>query len=247
MDQPVVDMLKYLINSTREMDDIENSQKTFYLNKFLRYGDSPKALSWNDEKTQEIRFNLISDLFKHENNIPFSIHEVGCGLAHYLEYLSHRYPQALYSGSDIVPEFLEYNKKKYPDKQFFLDNIASEKSDSVLSFMDVDYYCLNGTFHTKEENSVHEWENFIFKSIKNMFTLAKKGIAFNFLTSNSDYYDSSLYYANPAEIITWCLRNCSRFISIRHDLPLFEFFVYIYKEDFIKKTYPEHHKYFKNI
>jgi hypothetical protein len=227
------------------MDPVAASQQEFYLKKFRHYGDSPESLSWNDKKTQYLRFEKISELFRYERSVPFSIHEIGCGLAHFREYLD-EYPKPFtYSGSDILAEFIEMDKKKFPGCSFVVENISRDLDLLTPSIKGFDYYCLNGTFHTKEQNSVEDWEVFVCKSMKNMFSMAKKGICVNFLTSYSDYYDSNLYYADPKNILDWCVTNCSRFVSISHDIPLFEFFVFVYKEEFIRQQFPDFPKYFK--
>jgi hypothetical protein len=227
------------------MDDIVSSQKKFYLKKFRLYGDNPQSLSWNDKKSQYVRFQMITELFKYERSNQFSVHEIGCGLGHFKEFLDQYMESVSYSGSDIVVEFIEIDSKKFPDCSFFVESISNDLDSINPSVKGRDYYCLNGTFHTKEQNSVNEWESFVFKSMKNMFSMAKKGICVNFLTSYSDFYDGNLYYADPKNIFNWCMTNCSRFVSISHDIPLYEFFVYIYKEDFIKEKFPDFPKYFK--
>jgi len=67
-----------------------------------------------------------------------------------------------------------------------------------------------------------------------MYNMANKGICVNFLTTYCDYFNDNLYYADPGRIIDWSIRKCSRFISFHHDIPLYEYFMYIYKEDLLK-------------
>ncbi len=76
--------------------------------------------------------------------------------------------------------------------------------------------------------------------------MAKKGIAFNFLKSYSDYYDDKLYYADPKRILNRIIRNYSRFVSISQIILLYEFTVLIYKESFIKSIFTSYKKYFKS-
>lgn len=227
------------------MGKIEKTQKAFYLGKFKTFGDDPRSLSWSDKKTQLLRFKRITELFKYENSHSFSVHEVGCGLAHFKEFLNTLCLNCIYSGSDIIPDFIEHNRRKYPQCDFLVQNIALDYDHIDKTIKGKDYYCISGTFYTKEDNSVKEWETFVFKSLSNMFEMAKKGIAFNFLTSYSNFYDKKLYYADPKKMIDWCLKNLSRFIAIFHDTPLYEFTVVVYKEKFIKEKFPKYKKYFK--
>ena len=227
------------------MRKIEESQENLYLSKFKKFGDDPRSMSWNDKESQYLRFQKISELFKYENNSEtFSIHEVGCGLAHFKEFLDNHGYNCIYSGNDISPEFIDQCKNKYPQCHFSVQNIAVDYDQIDDAIKGKDYYCLSGTFHTKEDNSIPDWESFIFKSIENMFKMAKKGISFNFLITHSEFYDKKLYYADPKEIMGWCVKNLSRFISIEHDIPLYEFFVCVYKEGYIKEKFPDYEKYF---
>lgn len=227
------------------MNELAESQKRFYLNKYQRYGDDPRSLSWNDKNSQYLRFEKISELFTFEKRNLFTVHEIGCGLAHFKTFIGTKKYNLTYSGSDIIEEFIVKNQEKIPECSFFIANISDDLGILNEKIQGFDYYFLNGTFHTKGLNDINEWEFFIFRSINNMFHLAKKGICINFLTSFSDYQDDLLYYANPGQIMNWCIEKCSRFVIINHNLPLFEFFVYIYKEDFINGQYPEYQRYFK--
>ncbi len=163
------------------MKEITESQKFFYLKKFQQYGDSPLSLSWNDKKTQYLRFQKIAELFKYEHSNRFSVHEIGCGLAHFKEFLN-EYPASIsYSGSDIVEEFIGKNKIKFPECPFFVENISNDLESINDSVKGYDYYCLNGTFHTKEQNSIENWENFVFKSTKICLEWQRKGYVSIFL------------------------------------------------------------------
>ena len=226
------------------MGNLEESQKNLYLGKFEIHGDSPKALSWNDKKSQHLRFQRLSELFRYEKDSETSsVHEIGCGLAHFKDFLDKSKHSCIYSGSDIIPEFIEHCESKHPQCQFSIQNIATDYDQILDTVKGKDYYCLNGTFYTKEDNSVADWESFIFRSIANMFKMARKGIAFNFLTVYSQFYDEKLYYADPKEIMDWCIKNLSRFVLIEHDIPLYEFFVCVYREEYVKERFPDYERY----
>lgn len=226
------------------MMGLEESQRLLYRKKYLQFGDNPRSLSWNDRDSQYLRFSRLAQLFRFERDGRFSVHEVGCGLAHFKDFLNDIGCGCEYSGSDIMPEFIERDLEKHPKCEFYEQNIGDDFESIPSRLKGKDYYCLNGTFYTKENNPVEMWEQFIFNSIRNMFRMAKKGICVNFLTSCSDFYDNRLYYAEPQQVIGFAFDHLSRFVSISHDLPLFEFFIYVYKEDFIRSQYPGYEKYF---
>lgn len=220
------------------MNRIEEFQKKFYRDKFKRYGDDPRALSWNDRKTQMVRFQSLAELFMYEVTGPYTVHEAGCGLAHFKEVLDRDYPECIYSGSDILPEFIEHDRERYPDGEFTVQNIGDEFDRISESVKGKDYYCVSGTFNAIGDCPLTEWEGFISRSIENMFRMASKGIGFNFLSSFSGYHCEDLYYANPGTMMNWCVKNISRFTMILHNTPLYEFTVLVYKEAFFQELFP---------
>lgn len=228
-------------------NNCEDHQKDIYLKKFQQYGDSAETLSWNNKNSQYLRFEKITELFKYERTHHFSVHDVGCGLGHFWEFLSNRFNGISYSGSDIIEEFIEWDKTKFPEGSFFIQDISDNIESFNSSIVGLDYYCTSGTFYRKDQKTVDDWELLVFKSMKNMFSMAKKGICVNFLTSYSDFFDDNLYYADPKKIFNWAISNCSRFVTVSHETPLYEFFIYIYKEEFIREQFsgPEYSKYFK--
>jgi len=226
---------------------ISEGQKELYSKKYCLFGDNTKSLLWNNQESQFLRFSQLAQLFQFENSNRFSVHEIGCGLAHFKDFLDSQNIYCQYSGSDIVPDFIKASKKKYPPSFFTLQDISVDFNKIKKRIRGKDYYCLSGTFYTKEDNSIRKWESFVFKSMENMFRMAKKGVAFNFLTSYSTFYDKKLYYANPGKIMNWCNKKLSRFIILSHNIPLYEFTVFLYKKEFIKKNFPQksYGKYFK--
>lgn len=64
--------------------------------------------------------------------------------------------------------------------------------------------------------------------LKEMYRVCRLGVAFNLTTDYVDYRDEYLYYYSPEEVFSFC-RSLSRFVTLRHDYPLYEFTVYIYR------------------
>jgi hypothetical protein len=58
-----------------------------------------------------------------------------------------------------------------------------------------------------------------------MATLARRGFAFNALTSyaDSEKKRADLYYADPGYWFDFCKRGHSRRVTLLHDYPLYEF------------------------
>ena len=93
------------------------------------------------------------------------------------------------------------------------------------------------------------WEDYCYKLIEKMFSICKKGIVFNFLTSNNTFTKDDLIYFNPMKILDFCINKLSRFVIVDNCYPLYEVTITVYKKDFIKELYPEgcFIKYFRNF
>ena len=217
-------------------EDIGRRQRQFYLEKFEKYQDSPQSLSWTNKVTQYVRFDLLSRLFRHEDEEhPFSVHEIGSGLAHFYEFLKERTRYKVdYSGSEVVEEFIRHTADKYPFLNISHRDIAEHVPEDRY-----DYLVLSGTFNPIQDIEKDRWTSFREKMVVNMFKMAKKGIGINFLTGYSDFCDEGLYYCDPKELYDFIQKNLSRYFIIDNSYPLYEFTALIYKEEFIRSIYKE--------
>jgi hypothetical protein len=230
------------------MSRIIDDQISFYKSRFEKYGDDPKSLSYNSVTSQNLRFKILSELFKFEVSDGFSVHEVGCGLAHMRGYLLERGVGCEYSGSDICHEFIKSNRKKYPECDFWLQDMSLNLCDICSDAKGKDYYVQSGAFNPIGRTNKEDWERFVFSIISNMFQMCSKGIAFNFLTlySDEECRSGDLYYADPCFVFDWCKRNLSRFVTLIEDSPFYEFTILVFREDFVRSLYPEEFaKYFR--
>ena len=224
-------------------------QKKFYQEKYGQFGDDPRALGYNDAESQRLRFKILCELFRYETNQRFSVHEVGCGLAHFGAWLQEKKINSEYSGSDISGNFIEIARAKFPESEFLLQNMGEDFDRLEARGNGKDYYVLSGTFNPMNETPVKEWEEFVLKVIGNMFRACRKGIAFNLLTSYSHEArrSKSLYYSDPKIVYDWCKTHLSRFVTVIEDTPLYEFTVLVYKEEFIRSLYASgFDKYFRS-
>jgi hypothetical protein len=62
-------------------------------------------------------------------------------------------------------------------------------------------------------------------TISDLASLGSRGFAFNALTtySDADRQRPDLYYADPLVCFDHCRRTFSRFVTLLHDYPLYEF------------------------
>ena len=229
------------------MKDLLARQKAFYEERYKAFGDDPRSLSYNSIESQRLRFRVLAELFRHEAGRGFSIHEAGCGLAHFNEFLQTEGPSCTYSGSDIYEPFIEASRAKFPDSAFVLQDMSVALDRIHPAARGSDYYVVSGTFNPINDCDPDQWEAFVFRVVNNMFALAGKGIAFNLLTTYVDYRDDQLYYADPRRFYDWCKTNLSRFVTVVSDYALYEFSVLVYKPAFVRSLHTqEFERYFSS-
>jgi len=189
------------------------------------HGDSPHSVQYSDGESHYARFDVLCSIASPLT----SVLDVGCGLAHLYRYLKATGFEGRYMGVDIVPEFIESAENMLADDP----NANVRLNDSAESLPSgYDYALLSGVFN----NRMHDNLRFMETTLKRMYSVAKKGIAFNAMSTFVDYHDDGLYYSNPLEVFNFCKNELGGHPVLRHDYTLtengfpFEYAMYVYKE-----------------
>ena len=212
---------------------IIEQQIEYYQALVREHGITPQALAHRDEETQNERFYRFDRMW--ENIIsPFSVHEIGCGLGHHAQYLADRFPHAVYSGTDIVPEFIEACHTRFPSLAFYNRDIIAHLPEDRYDFV-----VLSGTFNGRLEATPAQWDHFIRALMLAMYRMCTKGIAVNFLTSYADpeYMKDYLHYQCEGDILDFVVRNISRHVEMDMAGPLYEYTLRIYRPEYMKSLY----------
>jgi Methyltransferase domain len=113
----------------------------------------------------------------------FTVHEIGCALGHFGDFLQERFPRAQFSGSEIYEPFVEKCRKRFPQGEFFLRDITETLPPDRYDYV----FIGAGTFHIPGTAPRDQWESFIYSMLSAMYAMAKKGIGSTFLTGYADY------------------------------------------------------------
>lgn len=156
---------------------------------FQIHGDSHLSVGWNKPKSKErfeIFYREFSPLLLKRR---MTVIDLGCGLAHFYQYLKEKNIDVNYIGVDINNRFIAYCKEKYPEQSFIcasVENIAIH-SDIIVA---------SGLFNRRFSNS-SDFINLIFNfAISN----SKIAFAFNFLHANALRKYEHNYYAAVGDI-----------------------------------------------
>lgn len=222
----------------------DEQQERFYRELYRQHGDDPRALSYRDRPTQRERFARLCRVLPPPPT-PCTVHEIGCGLGHLGEYLAEHHPQAVYSGSDIVPEFVAACRKKFPAAQFHLRNVLAELPAECY-----DHVLLSGTFNARLDAGEDEWRELIAAMLRAMYALCRDSLAANFLTSHHDpaYAQPHLHYQPPGELIERVVGELSRHYELDAAGPLFELTLRVHRPEAVARRYPgpEFARYFRS-
>lgn len=223
-------------------DKIINEQVKVYQPAFMQHGDSPQGTHQNNRETQYLRFQMLTGhlLNDHTQN---SIEDIGCGVCDLYRYLKDKNLKFTYSGTEIVNEMIALAKSKYPEVVVKNRDILKESAPGKYDFV-----VLSGTLNMPGDVESEEWEKFSLSLISSMYGMCNKAIAFNFLTSHRTYSSPGVHYFDPSELLDYCIKNLSRFVELKHNYPLYEGTITVYRESYVQEQFqdPAFAKYFQS-
>lgn len=196
--------------------------KKLYKDKIAQYGARPEGACWSSIDSQKKRFEVLVQI---DDLRGMKILDFGCGTGALATFLKDSNISVSYYGCDVVAEALNIARNNHPECFFGeLNEIISEKFD---------YIFISGVFNNKLPDNKAYYQDILLK----LWPLAKKGIAFNMMSSYVDYFDESLFYESPGEVLDFLKCNISPYVTIRNDYQVkkevqvpFEFAVYVYRD-----------------
>jgi SAM-dependent methyltransferase len=211
---------------------ISERQRDLYQESLDKHGDSTRATHQNDPVTQHLRFERLV-----KGIAPFlpgsTIHDVGCGFGELGEYLAQREAGCTYSGIEIVAGMAKMGRERLGVDIVVDDFIARDYERSY------DFLVASGVFNIPGEVEPGEWSLHNQALIGKMFATATKAIAFNGLTTFSDFRREDLHYWDPGQALSFCQSELSRFCVLDHAYPLYEWTLTVFHQDFVRGAYPQ--------
>jgi SAM-dependent methyltransferase len=208
------------------MDRALDKVAKHYTETLKKHGTVPLSVGWKDEVSQRLRFEKLVQVLNSRKGSKerVSCNDFGCGYGAMFHYLDHLEGVELvtYYGYDISEEMLGAANDLVPDPR-------AEFICAPQATREADYSFVSGTFNVKMETSDELWGEYVKDTLIEMAKLSRAGLAFNALTTYVDWKEEHLYYADPFEYFDFCKRNISRYVSLLHDYPLFEWTILVKK------------------
>jgi SAM-dependent methyltransferase len=202
-------------------DVLRQQAREYYETKLTAHGPTPAGVDWNSQESQQLRFKQLASLWA--DDLDASVLDYGCGygaMADYIRDSGHRGP---YVGFDVSPSMVDAAR----------DHLATRPACRMVSrreeLVAADFAVASGLFNVKQQARDDEWLAYIWDTVADLARLGTRGFAFNALTlySDPDKRRPDLYYADPLEMFDGCKRTYSRFVTLLHDYPLYEFTVIV--------------------
>jgi dTDP-4-amino-4,6-dideoxygalactose transaminase len=159
---------------------------------------------------------------------PIVLCDLGCGTGELLARIRER---ALYNvtyiGIDRSAAALSHARFKFPDATFIEIDVNSSNAD--LSKIACDYLVANGLFTVKWEMTHEQMWTFLKSTIRRVWPLAKRGIAFNVMSKIVDWERDDLFHLAMDDAARFLHELAGRRVRFRADYGLFEYTAFAYK------------------
>ena len=197
---------------------------------YRQYGVDERSLGWTKHK-QHTRFEQIASRMDVDGA---SILDVGCGFADLYDHLRTTRPNAKfeYTGIDIMKEFVDVSKEKYPELSFFNTDLFDFKTDRKYKYL-INCGCLTYLDPKNEKESYEYIDAFIRKNLE---LCEDDGICiFHFMTDKVDFRSSEDdFHSSPEKMLEIAYRHSRRVVLDNSVFP-FEACLFIYKDDSFRK------------
>ena len=191
-----------------------------YQRAFAEYGDTPSGVLWPRGR-QNLRFDSLTKHFACEG---FSVLDYGCGLAHLRAYLDARFSRYEYHGADLVPEFVEAARDKYPDA--IIQLVRSHADVTKI----VDHVVISGTFNIIDGTDRAAYLRQVHSALTHLFSLARVSVAVNFMTDHVDFVQPQAMHMSVEGMMDFIRQNLSPRIRVDESYMPYEFTLVVLKD-----------------
>jgi SAM-dependent methyltransferase len=193
----------------------KRSLVSLYEDRYAEMGEDVRTLGWKSREDQRLRFQVLCDIGDLSGR---RVCDVGCGFGDLHDYLRTRFGEVRYSGLDLSPSLVARARERHPGVAFRVQDILEEPPERA------DYFLLSGALNYRFSDNMQLTRDMLAV----MFERADEGVAVNFLTSYVNFQQPHNFHHSP-EAVFALARTLTRWVSLRHDYPLWEFTVYLYR------------------
>lgn len=198
--------------------DWTNDLMGYYDKLMESHGVTPRALDHRDRDQMNFTFGLLCEIGDMKG---CSVADIGSGFSDLYQFLKEKEWGGTYTGFEMNERSVKVARERYPETEIiegeFLSVPVTKKYDWVI---------MNGSLNIAFEGI----EEVAYKMIEKMYDVCNKGVSFNMATSYVDFQKGVLQHYEPEKIFKFC-KSLTRYVTLRHDYPIYSFTVYMYKRD----------------
>lgn len=180
------------------------------------HGDSPSATQMS-LAGKHYRYQKLLEIADLDGA---SVLDVGCGLGEMVPVLRDRYPSARYHGVDLVPETIVRARELHPAITFEVADVAGPIASGRY-----DYVLMSALFN----NATDDPTGYLESTVTRAWQIAERGLGFNFLPIHVNFVEPTMAYHDPARVLDFCLRHCSRSVRLEHHYERCDVAVFVYR------------------
>jgi SAM-dependent methyltransferase len=168
----------------------------FYESHVRRYGYGYRALGFGRRSSQEKRFAAALALGSFHGQ---RLLDVGCGFGDLLVYLNERGVHPQYTGLDICRPMIERCRRRFTgrDARFVIGDALTYQTDRPY-----DYVVASGIFGYAAKDTAAR----VKPTIENLFAMARRGLAVNFLSRRAASRSPGRLYLHPTDALEFALK-----------------------------------------
>ena len=217
-------------HNQQQLSETLASIKNLMEESLATHGPTAKGVGMKGERFQLLRFDKLAQVIERPTSeAGITVNDWGCGYGAMFRYLDAlpSVPIRRYYGYDISEEMLvAAQASPTPKAEYIL-------SSEVTQVADYSFVC--GTFNLKMGSSDELWQGYVEEMLLQIASKSRRGLAFNLLsTYDLDWKEDNLFYADPLYFFDFCKRNISRYVSLLHDYPFYEWTILVRKGEAIR-------------
>jgi SAM-dependent methyltransferase len=191
-----------------------------------RHGDSHLSVGYASPAEATERYAIMLGATR-EKEEAVSLLDLGCGLAHMLDYIRSdpQWDRIRYTGADLSSRFIEAARERHPDA----DLIELDILDRNAALPDYDYVVISGLFNYRGELSRGRMLAYWKRMTSTAFRHCRRGIVFNVMSKLVDWERDDLFHLPFNTMSRFVAEELSRHFVIRHDYDAYEYTVYVYR------------------
>jgi SAM-dependent methyltransferase len=202
--------------STVDLEYIRNR----YQERIAGHGVTFDSMNSGSLDKQQIRHSVHASIIPLERG-DVRVLDLGCGLGQFLSFLRVKGFQGVYTGIDIVPEYVEHCRREFPTDRFELRNVFAEGLAERYDFI-VASQVFNARYPRGDN----------METLKMFLALGMDhcghGLSVDMLSSYVEFEKPDLYYFSP-EVVFSHAKKLTRLVRLRHDYLAFEFAVQMFR------------------